>query len=455
MDRIQRANDFLRLIAEISKNGILIDSNLVYSNLITLGTEKKLIDTYFTTWQNRYANNPNIDVFVQPDWKCFCQFKSKNATRDFDDMLKIYIPIDESHIYHGVNKIFDYISRNNISHKSKVATHTRFDDLVIRVDDVEALSDIRKFVENDGYIIEGLIQTNPFAISDGMISFAWDGDLLYNRVVSEWISEYINSMQNNLDAVSYDSFIDYVGKRYEEVFEQGQGINSFYRSRKINNNINDLVNYQRITELLLISLQRDSKLSDLYKFYEYVKSPYSKTEAYENIKRLKNKDSLIVEEIPDDVKEAFDYAFLQISTKESPEAAVLRFKKFVKDGNYDLFTRTNGVRALMQETINIPFINRIIYEEQKNALINSSLETLKKYDTIQLGRAIFGVENDDYQSFTSNNGARERLRLWVWPNEISSVVRNILMEEGYTDIKPNEEYWIFMELISKLKEKSK
>ena len=164
---------------------------------------------------------------------------------------------------------------------------------------------------------------------------------------------------------------------------------------------------------------------------------------------------MIVEEIPDDVKEAFDYAFLQISTKESPEAAVLRFKKFVKDGNYDLFTRTNGVRALMQETINISFINRIIYEEQKSALISSSLETLKKYDTIQLGRAIFGVENNDYRSFTSSNGARERLRLWVRPDEISNVVKNILIEEGYTDIKPYEEYWVFMEMISKLNGKSK
>ncbi|MBQ1812695.1 MAG: hypothetical protein II119_01935 [Bacilli bacterium] len=453
MDRIQRANDFLRLIAEISKNGILIDSNLVYSNLITIGTEKTLIDTYFTTWQNRYSNNPNIDVFVQPDWQYFCQFKSKNSTRNFDDMFKIYIPLDKNHIYHGVNKIFDYISRNNIQHRSKVAMYTRFDDLVIRVDDVDSLSAIRKFVENDPYIVEGLVQPNPFAISDGMIAFAWDGDLSYNRVVSEWISEYINSMQNDLDYVSYSSFVEYVGKRYEEVFVQGKGINSFYKDRKIDNSVSNLVDYQRVTELLLISLQRDSKLSDLYKFYDYAKS--HKKEAYENIERLQAKDSLIVEEIPNDIKEAFDYAFLQISTKESPEAAVLRFKRFAKEGNYDLFTRTNGVRALMMETIDIPLARRIIYEEQKNALINSSLETLKKYDTIQLGRAIFGVENDDYQSFTSNNGARERLRLWVWPNEISSVVRNILMEEGYTDIKPNEEYWIFMELISKLKEKSK
>lgn len=451
----QRINDFLRLIAEISKNGVVIDSNLVYSNLITLGTNKTSIENYFTTWQNRFANNPNIDVFVQPDWKCFCQFKGKGMNPQPDTELKIYIPLDESHVYHGVNKIFDYISKNRIPHKSKVGKHTRFDDLVIRVDSVNALAAIRRFAETDQYIREGLIEINPFAITDGLISFAWDSTMSYNRVVSEWISEYINSMKDNLDFVSYSSFLEYIAIRYNEVFQNGVGINSFYSDRKMDNTVSDLVTYQRITELLMISLRSESKLLDLYKFYEFIKDPTTKEEAFDNISRLKRKDSLNVEEIPIDVREAFDYAFLEISKKETPETAVLRFKRFSKEGNYDLFTRSNGVRTLMQEMLTMPLADRLIYEEEKQVLINASLNTLEKYDSIQLGRALFGIESGDYNGFTNNEGAREKLMLWVEPKEIKGVVHKILEEEGYIDLKPNEEYWIFMELMSKLKDKRK
>lgn len=451
MDKIKKINDFLRLIAEISKNGIIIEPNLVYSNLIRMGTNRKSIENYFTPWQERFAKTHNIDVFVSPSWKYFCQFIGKGSKTSDNEKLKMYIPLDEAHIYEGVNKIFDFTSKNNIPHLSKVAKHTRFDDVVLQVDNYKDADIIRQFVSNDEYIKEGLIEPNPFAITDGMISFAWNGDLSYNTVVSEWISEYINSMKNNLDFVSYSSFFEYVSRRYKQVFQNGDDINSFYIGRDIDNTREDLANYQRVTELLLISLRRESKLLDLYKFHEFVRSPKSKEEVLENISRLQRKDAKEIAEISKESKEAFDYAFLKHSKKDGVKTAIDRFKQFAKEGDYRVFTRSDGVRILMQETLDKPLAIRFIYQEEKQALIDASLETAKKYDTTQLARALFGIKNNDYKSFTNTNNARERLKLWIQPGEINALIHNTLIDEGYKDINEDEEYWIFIEMISKLR----
>jgi len=51
---------------------------------------------------------------------------------------------------------------------------TRFDDIVIRVESIEATNQIKNFVMNDPYIKEGLIVPNPFTFNDGFISYTWD-----------------------------------------------------------------------------------------------------------------------------------------------------------------------------------------------------------------------------------------------------------------------------------------
>lgn len=452
MDKIKRIDEFLHLIAEISKNGVTIDSNLVYSNLIRLGTEKKPIRNYFASWQDRFDKVQNIDVYETPEMKNFCQFYGYNGDLFPETFLKMYVPLDELHIYHGVNKLFDFISKYNIPHMSKVSNYTRFDDVVIIVDSINSLLAIKQFVTSDEYIKEGLIDPNPFTFSDGEISCTWDGELSYNTVVSEWISEYINSMKDNLDSISYSSFYEYVGKRYKEVFINGNNINDFHRGRKFENSSRMLANYQRVTELLLIALRKESKLIDLYKFYSFAKDKESVKEAIENIERLERKDLRIVEDVPDEIKEAYDYAFLTISKKEDIESAITRFKRFSNEGNYNLFTRKESIRELMQEMLDIHMARRIVYDEQKEALINASLRTIDKYNSIQLGRALFSVENGDYKGFTNDDNSRDKLMLWVEPNELKELIHRILYEEGYEGIKDSEEYWIFIEWMSRFKE---
>ena len=76
MQNITEIEKFLKLISEISKNGISIDSNLVYSNLISIYNKKESTIEYFDSWQKNFEKVGNMSVFVDLNWKHFCQFKS-------------------------------------------------------------------------------------------------------------------------------------------------------------------------------------------------------------------------------------------------------------------------------------------------------------------------------------------------------------------------------------------
>ena len=98
----------------------------------------------------------------------------------------------------------------------------------------------------------------------------------------------------------------------------------------------------------------------------------------------------------------------------------------------------NGITPLV--------IRKLVYEEMKNALINASIKTMLKYDVVQLGRALFGIKNNDYSSFTNENNVRNNLRLMVSNDEIDDLLK-IFVDNESNSIDDN--YWIFIELINK------
>jgi len=448
--REKRINDFLRLIKEISKSGIQIDSNLVYSNLIRMDAKYENIENCFDPWQERYKNVRNINVFVSPNWKYFCQFKGLGSKKPGYNKLKIYIPLDKEHIYDGVNKIFDFTSKSDIPHQSKVGSYTRFDDVVLRVDSISDAEKIRNFVNNDSYIKNGLINSNPFAFTDGNISFAWDGNLSFNMVTSEWISDYINEVEE----VSYDSFYKFLLKRYNEIFKEGKNINSFAEKRGFEDYIGELVNYEEVTEVLLISL-KNNDLRNFYPIYERINNVEIEQGRYERIGRLLKKDVNTIE-ITNEHKEIFDYALIEISKKDGIKYAVECFRYFIQTGNYKVFTRTNDVRNhIINGGINIDIMKKLLYEEQKIALIDASLKTMEKYDNMQVLRALYKASNGEYNGFTNDDNVRNNLKIFVKKEEIASLIHNILTEEGIEDISKEEEFIVYIELIEKLKQKSK
>ena len=358
MKRIEEIERFLKLIAEISKNDIEIDSKLVYSNLISIYSPKENINDCFSKWIEQFSNKDNIDVFIEKENPYFCQFASKENEESGYNLLKIYIPLDKKHIYFGVNSIFDFLLKNNIEHYSKVSSHIRFDDVVLRVKNKDAIDKINAHINADEYLKNGLLNTNPFAFIDNNISVTWDGFLSYNSVVSDWISSYINTLKekNMLNSVSFISFYQFLLKEYNKIFVSGESIIKFSDLIFVEKDKTlasfgtlGLVNYKDITKILIMALNIDNKVDTFYDLYnEIISQKHIDTES-EKMHKLYVNDNTY-SSITNAHKEAFDYAYMSISKIKSPKYAIQCFKDFIENGDYRVFTRNNNIRQTIKNS---------------------------------------------------------------------------------------------------------
>lgn len=447
--KIAQIDYFLKFISEVSKNGLTVDSNLVYSNLIFLNNKKENIRDNFPLWQEQFYNCDNLNVFVAPNWKYFCQFKSIPQNVYAYNCIKLYVPFDKEHINKSVTKLFSFVSDNNITHISKVASYTRFDDVVLRVKNKEDILKIKDFVVSNKDLTDGLIDPNPFSIHIGPLAVTWDGNLSYNMVVSDWISKYINDLSKNnlLDTVSYFSFYQYVYNKFNEIFIDGKGINNFCLNKEFTDVYDGLTNYFDITKIFLTALNSQSTYLDLFDQIDIAINPEHQMMVSNNIKKLIAKDKYSVSD--NNKKEVFDFAFYEMSKKENAKTAVSRFRYFINNGDYRIFTREKNVRNLIIENGLTPQdIDNFIFEEEKQALINASLKTLEKYNGIQLSRAIILLQNGSYEAFTNDDNVRNNLSIFVNKDNINKIIHRIFYDAG-CDITSEEEIWLFMDLISK------
>ena len=442
MEKVDRINNFLKLLLEIKKNGILVDSNLVYSNLVGLNTTNESIEDYFPHYMALFKGKNNLEIYTDNN---FFYLKSSDNKINIHDSIKIYIPLDKWHIYNGVKEIFEYINKSGIPHYSKITKRVRTDDITINVDSISNAEKIRNFINNNDYIKTGLLDINPFTYTDGNISYIWDGNLSYNVVLSNWLSDYINTTN---DEVSFKKFISYVYKNYIEIFKNGKNINNFAKNNNIENYITELGDYKTITELLIVNLTNDN-VKDFYNSYQSIVNKSKSGETDEYIRKVIDIDKPLINITPI-TKEAFDYAFVEMSKKESPKAALLRFKHFINNNDYKVFTQKNGIRELMYNVITRSALEELLYKEQEINLINACLQTLIKYDIIQVTKALLELKNGKYDGFTNENNARANLEMFVKPSELDGLIHKILLENGYDNVGKEEECWLFIELIRDL-----
>ena len=311
MDRINLVNTFLKLILEISKNDIEIDSNIVYSNLSTFNLEKKDTTYYYETWINNFEKFKNLNIIKH---KSYIEFSSFNFNNN-DKKIKLYIPFNKKDIYKAVNELIKLLTQNNINHLTKVFNSVRNDNVIVIVDDLFTAEKIRKFVNSNENIKDSLLSGNPFMFTDGNISYAWDGYLSYNLVLSEWISDYINELKDSSKQIfiGYNDFLRYLKTKYKNIFEEGIGINDFISTRNFVNIPLELLNYKYITNIIIESLNPNSSLKD---FCNIVKN--INLEEVKEIKTLIYKDNKNIEETKEQ-REIFDYVYIELSKKIKEE----------------------------------------------------------------------------------------------------------------------------------------
>jgi len=273
-DTIKMEN-FISLMLSAERNGIDVDESFVYSNLIKYNTKafnSSKINNNFDLWIKDFENISNIDVYVKEDWNYFCLFK--NGIVDSSKLIKMYIALDDKHIYEGAKQIFKFLADNKIVHTSKIGSDVRIDDIVIRVENIEDVKKIRSFIFNNEYIKEGIMDINPFAFNDGYISYAWDGGYSFNSVLSSYISNYIYELKKNnqLHLGSYNNFLQYLHIKYNNVFNKGIGIKEYINEMDLNDDyINEvLVDYEGITKMLLVSTSQNKPINNFENVYNAI-----------------------------------------------------------------------------------------------------------------------------------------------------------------------------------------
>ena len=451
-NKYERIDYFLKVFRDIAKEndklsfGSPMCQKMIYHYLVRLGiTEEQMqMDIsqsgFFDTWIKRFENVRNINCFVSENWKYFCQFTNKNCNQN--DHIKMYIPLDEQHLYNGANIIFDFLASNDIKHSSKIGKHMRFDNIVIRLTNKEDASKLTEFIKNNKYIQEGLIPSNPFTYSKDGIAYACDGYISYNRTVSHCINLYIEDRKktNKLDDVSVMDFYYFLTKYYENVF-LNNNTNKFVYDFSIEEHKvdveNEFKNYKQVIALIIKSAGPNFSFEDYLNHFEacmrgedidYLRLPIQKQPEVKNIQTDNNPENLLIEVID------------KMAGKYGKQVAIASVKSYLINGLVQHITRTDGLRervinsnmrssvlkVLEDNHLDFETYVQLLYEkradkdDKKDILDFALTQTYNKYEALkQDTNALLGGEdylksalnqlllNNSYIGFTRNNGARE------------------------------------------------
>ncbi|MEG1048725.1 MAG: hypothetical protein RSA15_05505 [Bacilli bacterium] len=457
INRFDRIDEFLIHIASIalSSANLEITPKLVYGELVTYGIEENSkINTIFKVWTENYKFRNNIQVFIADNYKYFCQFTNRLEEIN-KECIKLYIPQDKKHIQKSVIKIFDFLENNNIKHISKIAEDFRLDNIVIRVEELNDANQIATFINNDKYILEGLISPNPFAMNDTNIAYSVDGKASYNNEVSKYISGYINKLkkQNRLHLVSLDDFKIFVNHIYNNIFIKGKELDGYCKSRNIKSNyVNKLMSHMEVTELIILSLDKNKNLNDFVTHYNKVNNGEYKKNLYnfmvknvnlyfnetEIITTLKQKEKLLEEAIIENTK------------KYGIDFTVKAIQYYIKTNDPKMFTKTNSIRSRIIDNLQGIDIVKIIKQggetDIRKYVLNSisinylslsqeilekaSIETFKKYGKSQMKYALeLAIKKGDYKGFS--NKYREKLIKMINYKEIDNIMKTTLLNDNY------------------------
>ena len=230
--RTEEMEEFLQKMAKIAEHfykthGTYLNHSFVYHQLCDFGLRPgdfaeagRSIDisSLFDGWIARYYGDPNMEVHVRPSFSHFCLFDSRHPVRQ-GEFIKLYIPLDFSHLYNGANILFDYIESLGIPHASKIARVLRSDNIVIRLnpEDYESAMRIIDFVNGNDYLREGLNPTNPFLPTINGVGIMHDSGGSYNSGMAKMIAAYINSARKNNEPVSVEAFYEWFDAHVSEV----------------------------------------------------------------------------------------------------------------------------------------------------------------------------------------------------------------------------------------------
>lgn len=478
MNREQKINDFLKYFAKIfSQNpDLIISEDLIYAQLKLYNLTKEeindgSIENNFINWGYRFSNNQNLVVFQSNSQPGFLQFQ--NRRNKDDNYVKLYLSYSKDKIYDCVNKIFDFISSNNMSTASKVAKALRSDSLVLRMANFDDAIKVMDFINNDPELNFYAKETNPFLIKNGKVGMAYDENLSYNATLAMLLSNYYNYCKNNnlLGNVSMYHFKEYVSLYYSNTFKNINNLREFTRMNnfsKMSNRFNsvgdEIVNYENIIKFIIMSLNENISIEQFRQCYNNCinKNNNEIMASYYN-KSLSN--GFISKESVEQQDVNIFNKYIEIASRKYSVEEMLGYLNSYISGNITAITRDRDLRqlfkihmtpkkilAITNNNVSL-YINN--YLNQKNVrndsnyqetltssyydlFINACMATYNKYGRKQLYQALVSGTLGDYQYFTNDNNYRDNLIKYINRFEFYKFVCQIALTSKLKTIDINE-----------------
>lgn len=377
MNRISEIDKFFYYLKKLYYNNpnLEINSKTIYYKLMTYGyTDDEIknndIESYFPIWINRFLTSQHLRVFHCNEQKYFLQFHNINIGYD-SKCVKLYLSYPKDKIYDCVNKIFDYIDRNNFNTISKVANVIRADDVVLRMNNIDDAISVINFINSDLELSQNARPTNPFLTRDGVVGVAYDDMMSFNSVLSDLIRNYLqmNRNQNTLENVSAMDFQKYVYNAYLSNFRDVNNIKKFSRDnitqkdlRRTGSLTKAIINYDEIYQIIMKSLDEKSSVNDiLNNIYSYQNNQQEIVNYYDcllnSYQHSMNQNNMINDSV-EYAKKVFDNYILYASSKYDVSNVLFYINDYIL-GNSNAITRDKNFRMLFKEHVSKEVIYKI------------------------------------------------------------------------------------------------
>lgn len=458
----KKINNFLRFIGQIAKENSNIsfrhpkeDHDLIYHELIKQGIpsrqKKTRIDkTIFPYLVKKNENLSGINVFVDENWKYFCQFQN-GLPLSYNNHVKVYLPFDTYHIKHGADLLLDFLRTNDMEFHGKIASEIRFDDIVIRLADPYDLLKLLSFINSNKYIRKNLLQPNPFAFTCNNIAIAFDGSLSYNAVISQYICMYINEIRiyNAFDSISADNFLDFIKNYYNDKFINHKNLKQVFNDFSLPAPMS-LMNLKHITELIINNFNENYTLKNfLQQFNLITDKSHIRNEQQSLIHGLYKSTSPLTLEEKFEIHKQLLEAMKELTIKyQNPKIAEERISALLNSGDYNYITRKNGLRTkllnsnfqskLLSILNNIKtsfssYIDNLLNRPKKKSIDNLKTEQLfseyiaimtkKRSRDMALANIMEYLNSNESLLITRENNLRERITTSSFKEDLQQILQ--------------------------------
>lgn len=461
----------IQLLSQYNK----IDSEQIYLQLCNYGIpeneKNQNVSSIFTTLQEKNKQNNQLDVFVDPWWSYFCQFRNKNGFGSRGTVIpyelnpiKIYVPLKSENLERNTQKIFDFISKNNIRHCSKLATHIRTDNLVIRVFSKEEADKIISFINSDEELKNSMNEPNPFCINDGKVGISMDRNLSYNTILSKYIYKYIKMVNDKKNLATCDGFKLFLEQHLKNLQNKTDISNEMMMGtdRYTENMPQFLQSLEEVTNIMIKGIEGADK-KELYEYHKEI-NDFS----YNQSKKQEYKDfdyKQFGKENFDLLKEVFQVMVKKYGYNNTKDNLEL----YRDTGDLSYITRTNGIREKVESSktfrsyLNLVSLNGMLCqinsmtkEQEEKSQKEYILEDVCRSTYIacqtpergycgknQVASLLIRMQQNNYDYITRLNNARTIARENLKPEEIKDIIKKSLESNGYIIENENDLYELY------------